>query len=151
MRAKVLIVLGTGICLGWLYFYFLSNPSYMKSFEAKYYFYQQDFNRSLRLAKEAYKEDNYNQMAFTMLVQSTESLKWVKFINESREYLTKAKQISSKLHITNADRIEIRFMSEIVFDSYSKLNKKNSFIDDGIKNKAKYINDQLRKIYDEMR
>ncbi len=149
MPAKITIFLGSVLFLAGAYFYFAQDASYVKSFRAKYFFYTNDFKSALALAKEAYDENNYNRMAFTIMTQSAQALEWVKFIDEAGEYLLRAQSISEKAAVSPGDKKEIKLMAEVVFGSYALLNEKNQFIDEDLKARAKYIKDQFVKIYSE--
>jgi len=101
--------------------YFLLNPSYEKSIEAKYYYEMGDYKEAYSLATEAFSMDVYNRMASTIMAQSKTSMKYTKYIKEAKAYLEIINKIAEKDVISNADRARIRIMSEIVIDSYIKL------------------------------
>ncbi len=101
--------------------YFIVNPSYTKSIEAKYYFETGDYKEAYALASEAFGLDVYNRMAATIMAQSTTSLKYVKYIDEAKKYLKEIQEIANHASLSPADRAKIKLMSEIVVDSYVKL------------------------------
>jgi len=101
--------------------YFLINPSYEKSLEAKYYYEIGDYKESYSLAKESFSMDVYNRMAATIMAQSTISLKYESYIKQAQEYLKQINEMANKESISDADRARIKLMSEIVTNSYSKL------------------------------
>ena len=101
--------------------YFLINPSYEKSIEAKYYFEIGEYEEAYDLASEAFSMDVYNRMASTIMAQSTTSLKYVKYINQAKEFLKQINEIANKESISIADRARMKVMSEIMIDSYVKL------------------------------
>lgn len=101
--------------------YFLVNPSYQKSFQAKYYYEMGDYNEAYTLANEAFSLDVYNRMASTVMAQSKNSLRYVKYIDMAKEYMVKINEIAKHESITDADKAKIKIMSEIVIDSYVKL------------------------------
>ncbi len=101
--------------------YFLVNPSYQKSIQAKYYFEIGEYNEAYTLANEAFSLDVYNRMASTVMAQSKTSLKYVKYIDMAKEYMVKINEIAKHDSITDADKAKMRIMSEIVIDSYVKL------------------------------
>ena len=101
--------------------YFLVNPSYQKSIQAKYYFEIGEYNEAYTLANEAFSLDVYNRMASTVMAQSKTSLRYVKYIGMAKEYMVKINEIAKHESITDADKAKIRIMSEIVIDSYIKL------------------------------
>ena len=101
--------------------YFLINPSYQKSIEAKYYFEMGEYKEAYSLANEAFSMDVYNRMASTIMAQSKTSLKYLEYINQAKSYLRDINEIAAKESISKADRSRIKMMSEIVTGSYSKL------------------------------
>ena len=101
--------------------YFLVNPSYQKSIQAKYYYGIGEYNEAYTLANEAFSLDVYNRMASTVMAQSKTSLRYVKFIDMAKEYMVKINEIAKHDSITDADKAKMRLMSEIVIDSYVKL------------------------------
>jgi len=101
--------------------YFLVNPSYQKSIQAKYYFEMGEYNEAYTLANEAFSLDVYNRMASTVMAQSKTSLRYVKYIDMAKEYMVKINKIAKHESITDADKAKIKIMSEIVIDSYVKL------------------------------
>ena len=121
MKTKVIFPL---IALGVLLtavVYFLLNPSYEKSFEAKYYYEIGEYEKAYTLANEAFGLDVYNRMASTIMAQSKTSLKYTKYIKEAKAYMKQINAIASQESISDADRARIKMMSEIVTDSYVKL------------------------------
>ncbi len=101
--------------------YFLVNPSYQKSIQAKYYFEMGEYKEAYTLANEAFSLDVYNRMASTVMAQSKTSLRYVKYIDMAKEYMVKINEIAKHESITDADKAKIKIMSEIVIDSYIKL------------------------------
>jgi len=101
--------------------YFLVNPSYQKSIQAKYYYEMGDYNEAYTLANEAFSLDVYNRMASTVMAQSKTSLRYVKYIDMAKEYMNKINEIAKHESITDADKAKIRVMSAIVIDSYVRL------------------------------
>jgi len=101
--------------------YFLVNPSYQKSIQAKYYYELGEYNEAYTLANEAFSLDVYNRMASTVMAQSKNSLRYVKYIDMAKEYMNKINEIAKHESITDADKAKIRLMCQIVIDSYVKL------------------------------
>ncbi|MEN4053301.1 hypothetical protein [Sulfurimonas sp. NWX79] len=101
--------------------YFLINPSYEKSLEAKYYYETGKYQKAYELANEAFSIDVYNRMASTIMAQSKTSMKYKKYVDQAKEYLREINTIASKQSISDADRAKIKLMSEIMVDSYVKL------------------------------
>ena len=117
------------------------NPSYQKSLEAKYYYEVGDYENAYTLANEAFNDDIYNRMASTIMAQSRTSLKYVKYINQAKEFLTEINLIAKAESISTAQRAKIRMMSEIVVDSYVKLVPSVVTDKDLVARAAKYHND----------
>ncbi len=101
--------------------YFLLNPSYEKSIEAKYYYEIGDYEEAYKRANEAFSLDVYNRMAATIMAQSKTSIKYKKYIDQAKEYMAEINLIAAKETISDADRAKIKLMSEIMVDSYKKL------------------------------
>ncbi len=121
MNNKVLLPL---IAFGLILFmgiYFLVNPSYQKSIQAKYYFETGEYKEALVLAKEAFSIDVYNRMASTVMAQSVTALKYVTYIDMGKGYMVTINEIATHDEILDADRAKIRIICEIMIDSYVKL------------------------------
>jgi len=113
-----IVALGFVLVMG---IYFLINPSYEKSIEAKYYYEVGEYDEAYRLANEAFSMDVYNRMASTIMAQSKTSLKYVAYIKQAKEYLKEINEIAKNDNISDAQRAKIKIMSEIMVDSYVKL------------------------------
>jgi len=118
--------------------YVLINPSYQKSIQAKYYYELGEYKEAYTLANEAFSMDVYNRMASTVMAQSKTSLKYVKYIEMSKEYMQKINEIANSGSITDADKAKIRIMSKIVIDSYVKLAPSVITDEDLVKDAASY-------------
>ncbi len=102
--------------------YFVTNPSYERSLEAKYYYETGNFQEAYKLSKEAFELDPYNKMAATIMTQSQYSLKYVNYIEEAKRYIKEISQIVDKDGtIDEKDRAKIRTIAKIMIDSYKKL------------------------------
>ena len=101
--------------------YFLINPSYGKSLEAKYYYETGDYTKAYELAKEAFSLDIYNRMASTIMAQSKTSMKYKKYVDEAKKYMADINEIAAGKSISDANRAKIKMMCEIMIDSYVKL------------------------------
>lgn len=121
MQTKILfpaIAIGTLLFMG---IYFVINPSYQKSIEAKYHYEMGHYKEAYSLASEAFSMDLYNRMASTIMAQSLTSLKYVAYINEAKEYMEVINEIAKSESISDAQRARIKLMSEVVVNSYAKL------------------------------
>ena len=121
MRSRVLL---PGLALGSLLImggYFLANPSYEKSLTAKYYYEMGDYKRANEIAKEAFSLDVYNRMASTVMAQSQNSLRYVKYNDMAKKYMADIDEIALHEDISNSDKAKIRLICGIMIDSYIKL------------------------------
>lgn len=107
------------IFIMWLYF--LINPSYQKSIQAKYYYEMGEYKEALVLAKEAFSIDVYNRMSSTIMAQSLTALKYVDYINMGKKYMLNINEIATHESVSDGDRAKIRIICEIMVDSYVKL------------------------------
>ena len=121
MNIKVTIVLLSLATIIFMALYFFFNPSYQKSLQAKYYYEMGDYDEAYSSAKEAFGLDSYNRMAATVMSQSVISLKYVKYINEAKEYMKQIDEIVNKEKIEDSDKAKIRLICEIMKSSYIKL------------------------------
>jgi len=137
------------IVLG-IYFYYSFNKSYVISKEAKEYYKQGNFKEAYALAKKAYEEDFYNRQAFTLMVHSKESKKWIDFINESKRFLSYMQKIAKKDFIEDSELARIKMMSEITIEKFKKLNQKNRLIDDSLKRTATKIHQEIVEVYEKL-
>lgn len=128
-------------------FYFITNPSYEDSLQAKVNYFLKDYESAYGYAKKAYDKDRYNKMAFTVLTQSKIALEHKGYIKRGLEYLGKIKLISKKKSISSEDRSRIKLMCEIMLGEYKNL-PLSKLTDEELKNSAKKTNDRFKKIYD---
>jgi tetratricopeptide (TPR) repeat protein len=110
----VLIIGGVG-------FYFYNNDSYRRSIEAKYYYLKGDYSKAYILSREAFDADPYNKMAFSILTQSKISIKFLDYINDAKEYLQKIDFLSKKKNFSEADKIKIKMITEVMIGRFKKL------------------------------
>ena len=121
MKTKLLLpAIASGLLL-FMAIYFLINPSYQKSIEAKYYYEIGEYKEAYTLANEAFSMDVYNRMASTIMAQSKTSLKYVEYINQAKKFTKEINEMATHDSLSDAERARIKIMSEIVVDSYSKL------------------------------
>jgi len=118
--------------------YFLMNPSYEKSLEAKYYYETGNYQEAYRLANEAFSMDIYNRMASTIMAQSKTSMKYKKYIDEAKRYMQEIDAMAAQKSISDAQRAKIKMMCEIMIDSYKKLAPSVITDEDIVKEAATY-------------
>jgi tRNA U34 5-carboxymethylaminomethyl modifying enzyme MnmG/GidA len=116
--------------------YFSINPSYEKSLEAKYYYETSDYKIAYKLSKEAFKIDPYNKMASTIMTQSQLALKYVRYIEDAKNYIKEIENLTNDGYLDDADRAKIRTISKIMIDSYKKLTP-SVVIEENLKKEAK--------------
>ena len=141
-----LIALGT---VGFMAVYFIINPSYQKSIQAKYYFEMAEYKEAYSLANEAFSLDVYNRMASTIMAQSKTSLLYIDYIEQAKQYMLEINNIAKKEDISTADRARIKIMSEIVVDSYVKLAPSIITDKELVKNAANH-HDEFEKLLDKV-
>ena len=121
MNNKIFFPLIAFTMLLFMGIYFLVNPSYQKSLQAKYYFETGDYKQAHLLAKEAFGMDVYNRMASTVMAQSITALKYVAYIDDAKKYMTDINTIATHEMISDQDKAKIRLICNIMVDSYVKL------------------------------
>lgn len=147
MRAKFLLyILLLCFVLG-LYLY--TSPSYQKSLEAKVYYALGDYYEANILAQEAYDIDKYNKMAFTLLSQSNIALKYDKYIQEARKYLSEISIISNKEKFETKDKVKVKMMCEIMIEDYNNLNP-SKLTKESLKIEAKKLFLKFNEIYEQL-
>jgi len=125
--------------------FFLMSHSYQLSLEAKVHYYLGDYARAKKIAKKAHKEDSYNRMAATVMTQSELALEYVDYNKQAQEYLSQIEIISHKKYIEKADKIRIKFMADIMIESFPKLTP-TVLIDSDLKNQSKAYAVEFEKI-----
>jgi len=121
MNAKLLFPIFALFILIVMVLFFLLNPSYRKSIEAKYYFEIGEYEKATQLANEAFSIDVYNRMASTIMAQSKTSLRYVHYVQEGKRYMEQINTIAQSKSISDAQRAKIKMMAKIMVDSYPKL------------------------------
>lgn len=145
MKLKLLSITIAAVVLTSSALYFLMSHSYKLSLEAKVNYYLSDYNKAYKLAKLAYADNSYNRMAATVMTQSKLSLAYVQYNEDSRTYLEKIKTLSKQKFISKADKIRIKFMSEIMIGRFSRLTP-TVVIDKALKKQAKAYVLEFEKI-----
>lgn len=145
MWSKFIALLLFSLFLLGVFIFFSLNPSYQKSYEAKFYYLIKDYKKAYEIANEAYTLNYYNRMAFNILTQSENNLKYMQYNEEAKEYLDKINKIVSKPVIDATDRSRIIMMCKIMIDNYKYVIKfKTQFTDDDLieeitKNRDKFV------------
>lgn len=140
MKGKLLIPILALITLLIMALYVLINPSYEKSFKAKYYYEMGDYKEAYTLAKDAFSIDLYNRMAATIMTQSQTSLKYVNYIEDARNYMKSIDEIALHKSISDADKAKIKMICNIMLSAYIKLAPSVITDEELIKQAAEYHN-----------
>ncbi len=149
MNSKVFILGSATLVILIMAGYFITNPSYQKSIQAKYYYNTGEYDEALSLAKEAFNMDLYNRMAATIMTQSKASLKYVSYNRDAKKYMNSINEIASHEIISGADKAKIRMMCNIMISAYAKL-APSVVIDDDLLSSAKKYNDSFEKLLEKV-
>ena len=107
---------------GMLLFFFGFNDSYKYSFEARMKYFMGDYEAARELAKKAFDIDPYNKMAFSILAQSKISAQMADYVREADRYLQKIEALTHKPDFTDADKLKIKMITEIMIEKFNRLN-----------------------------
>jgi len=121
MNTKFTLILVAAFVLVLMSLFFLINPSYKISIEAKYHYELGEYKEAYELAQEAFSIDLYNRMASTVMAQSKISLKYVSYIDLANKYMKTINEIATHKDISDADKAKIRTICEIMLGTYLKL------------------------------
>ena len=114
----ILLTLGFLLLMG---AYFLFNPSYQKSLEAKVHYSMGDYQKAYVLSSEAYALEPYNRMANSIMVQSKYALRYVNYNTEAQEYLKTISSYAKQDKISIAEQMRIKMMCDIMIDKHHKM------------------------------
>lgn len=149
MHTKHLWGFGALLLLVAMAVYFYLHPSYRLSLEAKIYYTIGEYESAYEIAEQAYELNQYNRMAFTVMVQSKNAQKFLEFIEMAKEYYTQIQAIAAKEDVNNADKIKIKMLSEVVLQSHKRLNPTQLTDETLVKDAQKY-KDNFQKLYDDL-
>lgn len=149
MKSKLFFPLFAFFILLSMAIYFLVNPSYEKSIQAKYYYEIGEYKEAYELAREAFSIDLYNRMASTIMAQSKTSLLYVAYINDGKQYMTDINKIATNDIISSSDKARMRLICEIMISSYVKLAPSIITDKELITTAAKY-NDMFEKLLEKV-
>jgi len=121
MTAKIILFSFAITALLIMGIYFISDPSYEKSIQAKYHYELGEYKEAYTLAKDSFALNQYNRMASTVMAQSKISLEYVLFIEEAKKYMDEINQIATNDIISTSDKAKIKMMCKIVIGGYVKL------------------------------
>ncbi len=149
MQTKILIPSFAVALLVVIGGYFLFNPSYEKSIQAKYYYETGEYKEAYTLAKEAFSLDLYNRMASTIMAQSKTSLKYVSYIEDSKKYMKQIDEIAKSDIISDSHKAKMKMICEIMISRYIKLAPSVITDNDLVKDSAKY-NSMFEKLLEKV-
>jgi tetratricopeptide (TPR) repeat protein len=138
MKSKTLITLFAGFIVAVMAIYFMINPSYEKSIQAKYYYEIGEYKEAYKYAQEAFSMDIYNRMASTIMAQSKTSLRYVEYNEQAQKYMKEIDNIALHKEISESDKAKIRMICEIMIGSYKKLAPSVITDKDLVKKSAQY-------------
>jgi hypothetical protein len=149
MLSKIYLILFSIVLLGGSAYYFTVNSSYQNSIQARVYYFLGNYKSAYELAKSAYDADNYNKMAFTVMVQSKIAKSFENYIEQGNIYLKKIDKISSQNKYSDADRIRVKMMCEIMIESFDNL-KPSTLTDKVLQENSKKIYTKFKQLYKEL-
>lgn len=121
MKIKLFSISTASILLIILAVFFLMSHSYQLSLESKVHYHLGNYKQAHKMAVIAHNEDPYNRMAATVMTQSKLALEYVTYNRDAAKYLLDIDILSKKDYIETADKIRMKFMSEIMIDRFPKL------------------------------
>lgn len=151
MKNKMWLIISLGF-VGVMLLYFVLNPSYQKSIEARVYFTMGNYEEAYTLANEAFSENAYNRMASTVMAQSKTALIYVNYIKEAKKYMDQISAIAKSVDgkgISDADKAKMKIMSEIMIEQYKKISP-SVITDKDLINDAKHYNEQFQELHDNL-
>jgi len=121
MLSKIKLIIFVIVLLSGSVYFFSSNSSYQNSIQARVYYFLGNYESAYKLAKKAYEQDSYNKMANTVMTQSKIAKEYEAYIKQGNEYFARIDDISSKKDYTEADKVRVKMMCEIMIDNYNDL------------------------------
>lgn len=135
--------------------YFMFNPSYERSIQAKYYYATGEYKTAHRLATEAFELDSYNRMAATIMTQSQMAMKFVDYIEQSKAYQKQISAIANAKHISRSDKAKMKLICEIMMESYDKISLiyrdgRAVVLDEALVEEARKYHQQFADLYEKI-
>ncbi|WP_300368377.1 hypothetical protein [Hydrogenimonas sp.] len=146
MSSKITYLLFAVLLLGGMAIFAWTNPSYQKAFEAKWHYFMGDYDEAYALAKEAYALDRYNRMALTVMTQTEVAERYLGYIREGAGFLRQIEDIANHPPISEADKIRIKMMCEVMIERYEKL-VATRLTDDELVERAHNIYEKFKSLY----
>lgn len=151
MKHKMWYVISFGF-VAVMVLYFVMNPSYQKSIEARVYFTMGDYEDAYLLASEAFRENEYNRMASTVMAQSKTALVFVNYIKEAKQYMKAISAIAqddNSTGITQEERAKMKLMSEIMIEQYIKI-APSVITDQALVDEARHYYDEFKALHENL-
>jgi tetratricopeptide (TPR) repeat protein len=131
-----------------VFFVFFSD-SYKLSLEARVKYAMGEYKEAKELAREAFELDPYNKMAFSILAQSKISIKFLDYISDAKDYLKKIDALSKKSNFSDADKVKIKMMCEVMIGRFKKLTP-TVMTEKSLYKKSKELYKEFVKIYENL-
>ena len=125
------------------------SDSYKYSLEAKIKYTLGDYKEAMKLASKAFELDPYNKMAFSILAQSKISIKFLDYISDAKDYLKKIDALSKKSNFSDADKVKIKMMCEVMIGRFKKLTP-TVMTEKSLYKKSKELYKEFVKIYENL-
>lgn len=135
--------------LGGSVYFFSSNSSYQNSIQARIYYFLGNYGSAYDLAKKAYEQDSYNKMANTVMTQSKIAKEYEAYIQQGNEYFVRIDDISSKKVYTEADKVRVKMMCEIMIDSHDEL-APSTLTDESLQKSSLKMQKKFIQLYEEL-
>jgi len=129
--------------------YFLFNPSYERSLEAKFYYTLGEYRQAEILATEAFELNPYNRMASTIMTQSQTAMKFVNYIEESKKYMQQISAIANGEGVSSAERSKVKLICEVMIDSYAKISA-TVVTDTALVEEAASYHEKFKKLHEKI-
>jgi len=129
--------------------YFVFNPSYQKSFEAKFYYTMEDYDKAYTLSKEAFELEPYNRMANSVMVQSQYALRYVNYNKEAEKYLAVIRGYAGQKKVSLAEQMRMKMMCDIMIEKHNKM-QPTILIDEALVEKSKQYYEQFVKLHEQI-
>ena len=129
--------------------YFFFNPSYQKSFEAKFHYTIENYDKAYALSKEAFELEPYNRMANSIMVQSKYALRYVDYNKEAEQFLTTIRSYAGQDKISLAEQMRMKMMCDIMIEKHEKM-QPTILIDEELVQKSQQYYQQFVKLHEQI-
>ncbi len=143
MFVVMALLLGGGV------YFFSSNPSYQDSIQARIYYFLGNYDSAYELSKKAYEQDSYNKMANTVMTQSKIAKEYEAYIEQGNDYFVRINEISSKKDYTQADKVRVKMMCEVMIESYKEL-VPSTLTDKSLQNSSQKMQKKFMQLHKEL-